>query len=175
MRFRFAAVCLVVVGCVCCGTAAADDHSLVAWQTRQLSDLFFSEGADCGDFNGDGHMDVVSGPFWYAGPDFAKSHAYYEPKPFDPHGYSDNFFTFTDDFNGDGWTDILVYGFPGQDASWYENPQGQDRLWPRYKVLDVVDNESPNFADINGDGRRDIVCSSEGYFGFAEVNREDPT
>ena len=161
-------------------SVSADDHVLISWETRQLSDVFFSEGADCGDFNGDGQMDVVSGPFWYEGPDFKTSHAYYEPKPFDPHGYSDNFFAFTDDFNGDGWTDILVYGFPGKDASWFENPRGQDadagdRFWPRHVVLDVVDNESPNFVDLNGDGFRDIVCSSEGYFGFAEVNREDPT
>ena len=150
------------------------EPSLITWETRQLSDLFFSEGADCGDFNQDGTMDVVSGPYWYAGPDYTQKFAYYEPKPFDPHGYSDNFFAYTEDFNADGWTDILIYGFPHKDASWFENPQGQDRLWPRHVVLDVVDNESPTFVDITGDGRRDIVCSSDGYFGFAEVNRENP-
>ncbi|MFV0444265.1 MAG: PVC-type heme-binding CxxCH protein, partial [Planctomycetaceae bacterium] len=70
---------------------------------------------------------------------------------------------------------MLIYGFPGKDASWFENPQGQERLWPRHQVLDIVDDESPLFVDITGDGRRDIVCGSEGYFGYAEVNREDPT
>ncbi|MGB7327597.1 MAG: PVC-type heme-binding CxxCH protein, partial [Rubripirellula sp.] len=89
-------------------------------------------------------------------------------------GYSDNFFAFTDDFNDDGWDDVLVYGFPGKDAAWFENPKGQDRFWPRHQVLDNVDNESPTFVDINGDGSRDIVCSSDGYFGFAEVRRDEP-
>ncbi|MGA2751551.1 MAG: FG-GAP repeat protein [Verrucomicrobiota bacterium] len=31
----------------------------------QLTDKFWSEGASYGDFNRDGKMDIVSGPFWY--------------------------------------------------------------------------------------------------------------
>ena len=54
--------------------------------------------------------------------------------PFDPHGYSDNFFAFADDISGGGWTDLLVYGFPGKDASWFENSRGVDRFWPRRDV-----------------------------------------
>ncbi|MGB7345129.1 MAG: PVC-type heme-binding CxxCH protein, partial [Pirellulaceae bacterium] len=146
----------------------------VVWQTQRLSSEFFSESATTGDFNQDGQTDIASGPFWYEGPDFKQSHRFYAGDAFDPHGYSNNFFAFTDDFNGDGWEDILVYGFPGKDASWFENPKGQDRFWPRHQVLDNVDNESPAYADINGDGNRDIVCSSGGYFGFAEVRRDEP-
>ena len=33
----------------------------------QLSDQFWDEGANFGDFNHDGKMDIVSGPFWYEG------------------------------------------------------------------------------------------------------------
>lgn len=151
------------------------DSHRIEWQTKQLSPEFFSEGATVGDFNRDGKADVASGPWWYEGPNWETRHQFYPQDPFDPHGYSNNFFAFTEDFNGDGWDDVLVYGFPGQDASWYENPRGVERFWKRHKALDRVDNESPTFVDINGDGRRDIVCSADGFFGFAEVNRDDPT
>ena len=42
----------------------------------QLSDQFWAEGANFGDFNKDGKMDVVSGPYWWEGPDFKKRHTY---------------------------------------------------------------------------------------------------
>src|SRR5690242_16573227 len=40
----------------------------------QITDQFWAEGADIADFNRDGKIDVVSGPFWYEGPDFKKRH-----------------------------------------------------------------------------------------------------
>ncbi|MEZ6089628.1 MAG: FG-GAP-like repeat-containing protein [Pirellulaceae bacterium] len=153
----------------------ADEPVEISFRTQQLSDQFFSESATIGDFNRDGVLDVASGPFWYAGPDFKQKVQFYPGDPFDPHGYSNNFFAFTSDFDGDGWVDILVYGFPGKDASWFENPRGQERFWPRHQVLDIVDNESPTFVDITGDGVAEIVCSSGGYFGFAEINKKEPT
>ena len=65
---------------------------------------------------------MVAGPYWYEGPDFQKKHEIYPAEAFDPHGYSNNFLTFTGDFNGDGWLDVLYVPHPGTDAYWYENP-----------------------------------------------------
>ena len=132
-----------------------------------LTDKFYSEGAGVGDFNRDGKMDIVAGPYWYEGPGFDRHHAYYEPKAFDVNGYSDNFLTFVEDLNGDGWQDILVVGWPGRAARWYVNPGLADGKWPVHEVLDGVDNESPLLADITGDGRPELICSRGGYFGFA--------
>lgn len=150
------------------------------WQTSQLDGRFYAEGATVGDIDGDGQLDVICGPYWYAGPDFQDRYAIYPAQEFDPHGYSDNFFCYTDDFNGDGLTDILVIGFPGAAAFWYQNP-GHDQVrsdkavWAKHLALDIVDNESPTYADLTGDGQREIICSRGGYFGFAQPDREDPT
>jgi hypothetical protein len=42
-------------------------------------------------------------------------------------------------------------------------------------VADVVDNESPVFTDITGDGKPEIVCSTAGKFGWFAPNWDKPT
>lgn len=161
----------------------------------QLTDKFWAEGASIGDFNHDGKMDVVSGPFWYEGPDFKKSHEFYpanvsfKRKTADGkeetipgyegalganNAYSDCFLTYAYDFNGDGWSDVMVYGWPGKEAAWYENPKGREGHWQRHSVLAILDNESPGFLDVTGDGKPEIVCCSDGYIGYAEADWKRP-
>jgi putative membrane-bound dehydrogenase-like protein len=148
----------------------------ITWKRQQLHGDFYSEGAAIGDINGDGRPDVVAGPFWWEGPTFEKRHAYYEPKIFSINGYSDNFFAYVHDFNADQRNDILILGFPGKEARLYLNPGTQDdKPWPMHIVADVVDNESPVFTDITGDGKPEIVCSTGGRFGWFAPNWEKPT
>ena len=162
------------------------------FEKKQLSDEFWSEGANFGDFNRDGANDIVSGPHWWEGPDFEKKHEYYPAtqsfkrkqadgseetvRGYDgDHGYSGNFFAFTHDLNSDGWTDILIMGFPGEASLWYENPKGKEGHWKSHIVLDVTDNESPTFGDLTGDGKPEIICSSKGAYGYAEPDWSDTT
>jgi len=138
-----------------------------AFKKLRLSDKFYAEGAYYGDFNRDGKMDVVAGPFWFEGPDFQKRHEYRAGKTFDPKGYSDNFLTFTGDFNGDGWTDILCVGFPGKETYWYANPAGKAAPWKQHLAYPNVGNESPVWGDITGDGRPELIFCNDGYLGYA--------
>lgn len=174
-------------------TASIDEQR---FETRQLDEHFWSEGAAAGDINRDGRMDVVSGPFWYEGPEFRERHEFYPATAFFErtredgtlatipgfegalgvaNKYSDNFLAFTRDFNGDSWPDILVIGLPGEAAAWYENPRTTGQHWTRHLVFSPVDNESPAFVDITGDGRPEIVCNSGGYFGYIEQTAADAT
>src|SRR2546430_1972781 len=107
---------------------SAAEH-LPTFKKIHPTDKFWAEGAHFADFNRDGNMDVVYGPFWFEGPQFQKSHEFYpanasfKRKKADGseeivagfegalginNAYSDNFLTFTYDFNGDGWPDVLV-------------------------------------------------------------------
>ncbi len=129
---------------------------------------FYCEGASFGDFNRDGVTDVVAGPDWYEGPGYGAHHALWPRMAFDPHGYSDCFFQWVRDFNGDGWPDVLVVGFPGVPAEWYENPKSPDGTWIRHDVLtNPIDNESPAFVDLTGDGEPELVHMTGGVLGWS--------
>jgi hypothetical protein len=161
------------------------------WEKHQLSRYFWAEGACVADVNGDGKTDVLSGPYWFEGPDFKTTHTIYPPGPdFEKDGekipgfkgelsgenaYSDNFLSHSADFNGDQRPDYLVIGFPGKETFWYENPGNADSPWPRHTALAVTDNESPMLADINGDGIKDLLCMSEGTVGYATLDPANPT
>ncbi|MBL9174732.1 MAG: VCBS repeat-containing protein [Verrucomicrobiales bacterium] len=183
-----------------CGLTALASTATAAgvptFQRNQLSNQFWAEGAGVGDFNHDGVMDVVSGPFWWEGPDFTRRHQFgaanetFQVKKADGteetipgfegglgknNAYSKNFLAFGRDINQDGWDDILILGFPGEKSSWYENPKGASVLWKEHVALEVTDNESPAFLDITGDGRPEIVCASKGTYGYATPDPKDPT
>src|SRR6266699_4855712 len=57
--------------------ATAKDYILISFKKIQLSDKFWCEGASFGDFNHDGKLDIVSGPYWWEGPTYQKRHEYY--------------------------------------------------------------------------------------------------
>jgi hypothetical protein len=176
LRAPACAAALLLAASIAFAADSSDKSSSHSPRFRKitLSKEFWSEGATVGDFNKDGKLDYAAGGFWYEGPDFQKKHTYYQGSPVDPHGYSKNFFGFTDDFNHDGWDDILVVGFPGEDTSWYENPKGKEGDWPRHLALKVTDNESPTYGDLNGDGKKELICNSRGQLGWAEPSASEP-
>src|SRR6266480_6934006 len=90
-------ICFTLFLALASVAAAEEKFTLHSFDKLQLSDKFFCEGASFGDFNHDGVMDIVAGPYWYAGPKFTDRHEYYKAKPFDIAGYSDNFFAYSYD------------------------------------------------------------------------------
>jgi hypothetical protein len=174
MKLRLPA-CLGLLALSFATNVFAGDPSVPPYRKVSLNDKFLSEGATFGDLNKDGHLDAISGPYWWEGPDFKTRHEFYPALPFDPLKYSDNFFAFTHDFNGDGWADIFVLGFPGVDASWFENPAGKGEVWRRHVVFVGVDNESPTFARLLGTDKLPVLlCMNRGRIGYATWDPKDP-
>src|SRR5262245_8378468 len=106
--------------------------SPLAWKKIVIDKRFQSEGAAAADINKDGKIDIVNGELWYEAPDW-KPHRFRKGKDDytegDKNVYSQSMCVWTDDVNGDGWTDIIVVGFPGAPCHWYENPGAKDTEW----------------------------------------------
>ena len=88
------------------------------WTTRRLDVQFRAGGCAFGDIDGDGQLDFLAGGAWYRGPEFVESHVIQAQRTWDPAQYSDHFFDFVEDLDGDARNDVLVVGFPGQAAHW---------------------------------------------------------
>jgi hypothetical protein len=111
---------------------------------------FRSEGVAVADVNRDGKLDIVAGNFWYEAPDW-KPHQIAPAQKFDPaKGYSNSFLDFILDVDGDGWPDQIVFGFPGREAFWRQNPRGGAGPWKEYPIVANAMNESPIFAKLAG-------------------------
>ena len=173
---------LAVLLCLAAAASAAE----LKFKKFTLTEEFVAEGAHFADFDHDGDNDICSGRFIWKGPDFKERVSFapkFEKEPYDPaKGYSDFFLTYTHDFNGDGWSDIMAYSWPGKETWVFENPQNKKEEWTRHTIFDITDGESPDFRDVNGDGKPEILAhsssgkqpSTDGQLGYAEIDWANP-
>jgi hypothetical protein len=130
----------------------------------QLTDRFYSEGISVGDINRDGHMDALSGPHAYLGPDFVRAVEIYRPQVYAIANatfggqYTDNFLNYVHDFTADGWPDYLKINFNG--AYLYVNPKTESRYWATHQVSEGgVSSETTQLGDLDGDGKPELLGS----------------
>ena len=169
-------VVVVLVLSVSTFATAAD----VAWERIELDPVFRSEGATAFDVNKDGKIDVVTGEIWYEAPAAGskewKKHEIRKPGEYNgASGYSQSFACFHHDLNQDGWEDLICIGFPGVPCHWYQNPQNQEGHWKQFEIWHSAANESPQFKDVTGDNKPELVMASEteGMVGYLEIPPKD--
>jgi FG-GAP repeat len=160
------------------GAGAGGGGGVPTFETRTLATDHVAEGADAGDIDGDGVIDLVAGPRWYKGPDFALGGTLMAAPPtFTRDQYSTFFLTFVDDVNGDDMLDVIAIGDAGggngsgtPNAFWYQNPgpASLGQPWTKTALYSgLVSNESPAYVDLLGDARRELVFMTNETAGYA--------
>jgi len=118
------------------------------------------ESAGVFDVNGDGIPDIVSGSWWYEGPDFRRVHPVGAVQPAGE--YFDDFSTIELDVNGDGRPDFITGGWFGDTLRWRENPGDPDAEWPEHVIAHTGNVETTRGWDVDGDGVIEIIPNCPG-------------
>jgi hypothetical protein len=135
------------------------------WQRIKLYDGNNGEAGTYGDFNHDGKMDVAAGTSWWEGPGFTVKHTI---------GTRSGTALYPYDFNGDGWTDLMLYSGQGGEGYMYINPKTTG-TWTSTKVLAKTDGENPDFLDVTGDGKPEAFVYQNRKLGWYEADWSNPT
>ena len=181
--FRLMPAIAVVVLAGATLVAADPAGKTIIWKKTVLDTKFRSEGVAIADVNKDGKIDVLNGEYWYEAPEW-KPH---EMQPYMDHkdglrNYSRSFACWSDDFNADGWADLIVIDFPGVPCYWMENPKGKDGHWQKHTIWHSACNETPIYVDLFGKGQRVLVMAwqpkgkeTEGQMAYFTPDPKNPT
>ena len=142
-------------GCVLAAVLVATSISAELAFTRERIGTGTYEAAAAFDVNNDGTLDIVSGAFWYPGPDFKTALKICDLKPMDT--YYDDFSDYPMDVNGDGFLDIVNGAWWGMRLEWRENPKGQPVEWTTHEVAQVGNVERNVFWDFDGDAVPEVL------------------
>lgn len=144
------------------------------FRMQRINDFYYGWSATAADINHDGILDIVSGPFYYLGPDYRVSREIYPSKTNNVVSeYTPAAVNFAYDYTGDGWPDYLVS--TGRAMVLYVNPKGELRRWDKYNVLPTISAEIAIFKDIDGDGKPDAVFVGGGAVCWATPDPADAT
>ena len=154
------------------------DRTSPNFRKQTLTQFFYSFSVAAADFNKDGVMDVVSGPFIYYGPEYTHSEEIYPAEGFNQtSGFaSDAWIQSAADFTGDGWPDIISTNYGNLGVTLYVNPgANKNRRWEKIQVVKEVQSEVAVLRDVDGDGKPEIVYMGGGQVRYAKPDPKNPT
>ena len=131
----------------------------LVFERQRIGDVTY-EAASAFDVNNDGIIDIVSGVYWFEGPQLTTRHEITTlPLIGD---YYDDFSDYPMDVNGDGYLDIVTGAWWGETLRWRENPKGASVPWTIHDIARTGSIERPCFYDLDGDGQPEVIPNCPG-------------
>ena len=131
----------------------------IKWKKKLISNETY-EAAGVFDVNNNGILDIVSGAYWYEGPDFKIRHKICDVMA--EGEYFDDFSNIPLDINGNGYFDYVTGGYWGDAIRWHENPKESGKEWKTHIISKSSNIERPNAWDVDGDGIIEFVPNTPG-------------
>jgi hypothetical protein len=146
------------------------------FRMQRLNEFYYAWSAAAADFNRDGVLDIVAGPYIYYGPDYTKSREILMAHTWNPSREyaNDCMLQYAADMTGDGWPDVVCSNL-GTPVYLYVNPKGESRRWAKYEVVPKINMEIIDFKDIDGDGKPELVYGADGCLRYAKPDPAKPT
>jgi hypothetical protein len=150
-------VATIVLSCATATLLAQSRPADVPFNIRMI-DSGASETAAFVDINNDGRPDIVSSDYWYQAPNWEK----HKIRDINWNGqYVDNFSDLPVDVDGDGFTDVVQFGYFSNNIVWMKNPgravaastRPADVAWQSTEIFSGFPTEFAQLVDLDNDGK----------------------
>lgn len=121
---------------------------------KQVIAFESAESVGAIDVDLDGIPDLVSGSYWYKGPEFLDRTFIGQVKRYGE--YYEDFSTIPMDVNADGRMDYITGGWFEGKLIWKENP-GNTKEWATHLIAETGNVETARGWDLDGDGILEII------------------
>ena len=120
------------------------------------------------DVNADGRLDIVSGGWWYAAPNWERNRL----REVERIGSRfDDYSNLPLDVDGDGDSDLISANYRSKSIYWVRNPGTANAQWDRIMIDTPGPSETGRLADIDNDGSADILPNGTNFAAWYSLDR----